>query len=178
MKLLPLLILFLSHTVTINAQQWNQNTTETKADFKIKNIGMYANGSFAEVAIESNLNTENLKGSYINGIIKVNSINTRNKKRDKHLLANDFFDASKYPNIKLVSTKIEKTSTNHYKLTAKLTIKETTKRIVIPLEISENDASIVIKSNFNLNRRDYNVGGSSWVLSNTVKIQVVYTAKK
>ncbi len=65
-----------------------------------------------------------------------------------------------------------------YKLTAKLSIKNTTKLISIPLEIIENNDSLMIKSNFEINRKDYDVGGNTWVLSNIVKIQVVFNAKK
>ncbi|MCF6348784.1 MAG: YceI family protein [Flavobacteriaceae bacterium] len=176
MKLQSLLILFFSCVVSSNAQQLVQNKAEV--DFKIKNIGMYVDGKFNDVAINSNFNSENLNESYINTTIKVNSINTKNTKRDKHLLSDDYFDAASYEDIKLKTTKIEKVSENKYKLIAKLTIKETTKRIVIPLQVNENEESITIRSNFNINRRDYKVGGSSWILSNTVKIEIVYIAKK
>jgi polyisoprenoid-binding protein YceI len=178
MRLIPFLSLFLIVIFNSRGQQLVQNNAETSVDFKIKNIGMYVNGTFTEATVSSNFNTKNLEESYINATINVNSINTKNTKRDKHLLKDDFFDVEKYTTIKLVSTKIEKVSENNYKLKAKLTIKKTTKSIVIPLEVVEDDRSITIKSNFSLNRRDYGVGGSSWVLSNTVKIRIIYIAKK
>ncbi len=171
------MLLFISNT-GFQAQELIQNNNTTAVTFKIKNIGMYVNGNFNEVAVTSNFNTKNLGESYINAIIKVNSISTKSLKRDKHLLQDDFFDAAKYETIKLVSTNIGKISENSYQLKAKLTIKKITKSVVIPLDISETENSITIKSNFKLNRRDYNVGGSSWVLSNTVNIQIVYVAKK
>ncbi len=169
------LIFFICIVFLISEGSLAQNST---VDFKIKNIGMYVDGKFKDVTINSNFNKENLENSYINATIKVNSITTENAKRDKHLLSDDFFDATNYPTIKLESTKIEKVSENSYRLKAKLTIKKTTKKIVIPLEILKNNESITIKSNFKLNRRDYSVGGSSWVLSNTVKIKIVYITKE
>lgn len=178
MRSIFFLMLFLIGITNSNSQQLVQNNAKTTVDFKIKNIGMYVDGKFSDIVINSNFNVEKLTESYINATIKVNSISTKNPKRDKHLLSDDFFDVTKYTTLKLVSTKIEKISENNYKLTAKLTIKKTTKSIEIPLELSENNTSVTIKSNFKLNRRDYNVGGSSWVLSNTVKIQIVYSAKK
>lgn len=172
-----IIIFFFLASACLEAQELTQDNSTTKVTFKIKNIGMYVNGTFTEAAISSNYNAKNLEESYINATINVNSINTENIKRDKHLLKDDFFDVAKYATIKLASTKIEKISENNYKLTAKLTIKETTKSIIIPLEVIENDKSITVKSSFSLNRRDYKVGGSSWVLSNTVKVQIVYVAK-
>ncbi len=178
MKPISFLILFFIGIINSNSQQLVQNNTKTTVDFKIKNIGMYVDGKFNDVTINSNFNTEKLAESYINATIKVNSITTENAKRDKHLLSDDFFDAAKYATIKLESTKIEKLSEKNYRLKAKLTIRKMTKNIVIPLKIHKNNESITIKSNFKLNRRDYSVGGSSWVLSNTVKIQIVYITKE
>jgi len=178
MRIVVFLIFFFVSNAGLIAQELIQNNTNITVTFKIKNIGIYIDGTFSEVTVSSNFKSENLEGSYINATINVNSITTKNAKRDKHLLKDDFFDVANYTTIKLVSSKIEKISENNYKLIANLTIKKTTKSIEIPIEVNENDTSISIKSNFNLNRRDYKVGGKSWVLSNTVKIQIVYAAKK
>ena len=178
MRLTPLFVLLLLFFASSNAQDVVKNKAVTAIDFKIKNLGVHVKGTFAEATVSTNFKTDSLEHSYINAIIKVNSINTKNKKRDTHLLKDDFFDAMKYPEIKLTSTKIEKTAKNNYKLFANLSIKNRTKSIEIPLDIQNNEKSIIIRSSFNLNRRDYNVGGSSWILSNTVKISVVYKLNK
>lgn len=150
----------------------------TTIDFKIKNFGVYVNGSFSQVTITSNFDTNNLEKSFITAMVPIHSINTNNTKRDKHLLASDYFDEPNYKQLKLTSTNIKKTATNTYEITANLTIKKTTKSIVIPARISEDDEEIVLNASFELNRRDYGVGGSSWVMSNTVKIQVKHIIKK
>lgn len=178
MRFFFILTLFYLGFINSYAQLQSQNKVESRVTFKIKNLGMNVNGNFSKIAITSNINTDSLKQSYVSGIIEVNSIDTQNKKRDTHLLRDDFFDASSYKVIKLTSTKIEKSVKNKYMLTANLSIKRTTRRIVIPLEINEDSTSITIKSNFSLNRRDYGIGGRSWILSDNVKIQVVYKANK
>ena len=151
---------------------------DTSIDFKIKNIGFNVNGNFSKAVVTSNFDKNNLADSYISAVVAINAINTNNKKRDKHLLETDYFDETKYKHLTLVSRKIEKNSNNNYKLTGKLTIKKTTKTVVIPLVINENESLFTMTSNFEINRRDYDVGGSSWILSNTVKIQVKHTIKK
>ncbi len=178
MKNLCYMILFYLSILSLNAQQLVQINGDTKVNFKIKNFGVNVTGSFSEVDIISYFDHSNLDNSYINTIIKVVSINTGNVKRDEHLFKDDFFDVDNYKYIKLESTKIEKISGTGYKLTAKLSIKNTTKLISIPLEIIENNDSLMLKSNFEINRKDYDVGGNTWVLSNNVKIEVAYKAKK
>ena len=176
-KLLFITLLILS-IFNLNAQQRSQNKTETKVDFKIKNFGVDVKGSFSEVDIISYFDPSNIDDSYINAIIKVSSINTGNVKRDEHLFKEDFFDVDNFKYIKLESSKIEKISETSYILKGELTIKNTSKLISIPLELTENDDSLLIKSNFIIKRKDYYVGGNIWVLSNNVKIQIFFKSKK
>ena len=176
-KLLFITLLILS-IFNLRAQQWSQNKTETKVDFKIKNFGVYVTGSFSEVDIVSNFDSSNIDNSYINAIIKISSINTGNVKRDEHLLKEDFFDVDNFKFIKLESSKIEKISETNFILEGELSIKNTTKIISIPLELIENDDSLLLKSNFIIRRKDYDVGGNIWVLGNNVKIMIMYKAKR
>jgi len=177
MKKLLFITLFTLSIFNLYAQQRSQNKTETKVDFKIKNFGVDVKGSFSEVDIVSYFDPSNIDDSYINAIIKVSSINTGNVKRDEHLFKEDFFDVDNFKYIKLESSKIEKISETSYILEGELTIKNTSKLISIPLELTENDDSLLIKSNFIIKRKDYSVGGNTWVLGNNVKIMVVYKAK-
>jgi polyisoprenoid-binding protein YceI len=61
--------------------------------------------------------------------IDVNSINTDNENRDKHLKSDDFFNAEKYPTIKFESTSMQSLGNNKYKLNGNLTIREVTKPV-------------------------------------------------
>jgi polyisoprenoid-binding protein YceI len=70
---------------------------------------------------------EDFTDAEIEVTIQVNSIDTDNDKRDGHLKAEDFFNASKYPEIKFKSESLEKVEGNKYKLKGKLTIKDVTK---------------------------------------------------
>jgi polyisoprenoid-binding protein YceI len=158
----------------LNAQKEILTDPEIKIDFKIKNLGINVKGNFSEINITSYIDKDNLDNNYVNANIKVNSINTGNNKRDEHLLKEDFFDADKYEEIRFKSANIKKLQDNSYSLTGNLTIKNTTKIISIPLEINEAENSLIIKSKFEMNRRDFDIGGSSWVLSDIVKIEVVY----
>jgi polyisoprenoid-binding protein YceI len=177
MKAILISIFFLS-TISLATQKLFQNNTTLQINFKIKNFGRTVNGKFTNTQITSNFDKNNLKNSFIKAIIKVNSIDTDNKKRDKHLLNEDYFDQNQFSEIKLNSTSIIKLDQNNYQMLANLTIKSVTKNIKIPLEIIETENSINIKSHFTINRRDYKVGEKSWVLSDLVKIEINYLANK
>lgn len=178
MKIQFILTLFLVSLLNLNAQELTQNVDKTVVSFKIKNMGFAVKGRFKKVNISSNFNANDLDNSFINSTILVNSIDTGNKKRDKHLINKDFFEASAYKKIQLTSSKIKKISTGNYQLTGKLTVKKVTKEIVVPLQVIETSSSVTVKSSFSINRLDYGVGKSSWTMSDIVKIQLVYTATK
>jgi len=172
------LFLFLFALLSAHAQEWNQDNSQTQVTFKIKNFGVNVDGDFSDVKIQTNFDSDNLSGSYINATIQVISISTGIKKRDEHILEEGYFDEPKHKEIKLSSSTIEKKEDGTYEMTADLTIKETTKKMIIPLEISETDNSITIKSNFQVNRRDFKVGGGSMIMSKKVKIEVQYVGTK
>jgi polyisoprenoid-binding protein YceI len=173
-----LLFLLVFTLFSANAQEFTQDDSQTKVNFKIKNFGVNVDGDFGDVKIQTNLDSENLAGSYINATIEVSSIATGIKKRDEHILEEDYFDVSNYPAITLKSTKIEKTKVGTFLLYADLTIKKTTKKIEIPIQFQQTDNNIMIQAKFQINRRDYKVGGGSMIMSKKVKIEVEYTGTK
>ncbi|MFN9110870.1 MAG: YceI family protein, partial [Bacteroidota bacterium] len=59
----------------------------------------------------------------INFTVDVNSINTDNDYRDKHLKSDDFLNAEKYPSMTFNSTSFKPLGNNKYKLEGNLTIR-------------------------------------------------------
>lgn len=66
----------------------------------------------------------------VNFTIDVNSINTDNEGRDKHLKGDDFFNAAQFPQIKFESTAFTPQGGNKYKLEGNLTVRDVTKPVV------------------------------------------------
>ena len=62
--------------------------------------------------------------------IGAGSIDTRVEARDTHLKSADFFDVEKYPELRFVSTKVQRTD-DGYKLTGDLTIRGVTKPVTL-----------------------------------------------
>ena len=78
-------------------------------------------------------NVENTKPDFSDAkiafTIDVNSVNTENENRDKHLKSDDFFNAEKFPVIKFESTSMKPLGNNKYKLEGNLTMRDVTKPI-------------------------------------------------
>jgi len=177
-KITLMMLLFIGTMSTAFLQNLTQNKAKTTVEFKIKNIGIYVDGTFSDIKVESNFIESNLSESHFNATISISSLSTGIDARDESLSEEDYFDAEKYKTIQLKSTQIEKKGEGKYVLTAKLTIKSTTKSISIPFNYSKEGDNLVFTSEFTINRRDYDIGGSSWVMSDDVIVNINYVANK
>ena len=144
--------------------------------FVIKDFGVNVDGRFGDVDIEATFNSEN-ELTKIYGNIKVNSIDTGIESRDEHLLKEDYFNTKKYPYIALSSQKISKIDSTHYSVKVSLNIKGTTKTFSIPVQVIVKNNKATITSSFEINRKNFNVGAGSLVMSKTVKIKVNHSQK-
>ena len=92
--------------------------------------------------------------------IDVNSINTGNSMQNKKAQTSEWFEADKFPTIKFVSSKVEKSGEN-YSITGKLTMKGVTKEKKIPATVSKSGNDLMFSGKFTVNRIDYGVGKKS-----------------
>ncbi len=98
------------------------------------------------------------------GTVYVRSIDTKNEKRDNHLLSPDFFDAEKYPTMKMVVKRVYKKG-NIWWADADLTIKDVTRIISFPFNIygpvkdNWGNYRIGVEASFEINRFDF---GLNW----------------
>ncbi len=74
-------------------------------------------------------------------------------------------------------TAINKKTDNVYKVIANLSIKGITKEISITVNIEKTSDGYKVSSKFEINRKDFKVGGSSFVLNKTAKINVIHYQK-
>ncbi len=142
-------------------------------DFKIKNLGITVEGHFKIFTITAKFNNAGTLEA-LTGKIKANSIDTGIDSRDKHLLKEDYFDANKFEFITLESTSVFKVYDSEYIVKANLSIKGITKKTSIVVKVKRLQNNYKIISNFEINRRDFNVGGSSFIMSKTVKLSVIH----
>ncbi|MBX2974731.1 MAG: polyisoprenoid-binding protein [Ignavibacteriaceae bacterium] len=131
MKQFFLLVFSFVFATAVFAQTWNLDRSHSGVKFSVSHMVITdVDGSFKEFEVNA---TPNSKGELekVEATIKVESIDTENKDRDNHLRSADFFDAANYPEIKFVSTKIEKKGKNGVKIYGDLTMRGVTKKVVL-----------------------------------------------
>ncbi|MBC7651234.1 MAG: YceI family protein [Deinococcales bacterium] len=175
--LLPILLSALLHVAA--AQNYTATDGGSNITFTIKNLGFAVDGSFKNLHGNIVFDANRLNTSFFNVTVSAASIDTKNSTRDKHLKKETYFDVVKYPTIAFVSDKIEKESAaNTYKVTGKFTIKNKSKIVAFNFTGIPNSTGIQFKGKVNLNRRDFDIGGSSLVLSDNLVLTLEVMAQK
>jgi polyisoprenoid-binding protein YceI len=110
-----------------------------------------------------NYNAADVTKSSVSFTAKIESLDTGVEPRNQHLRTPDFFDAARYPEMKFVSTKIEKKGKDKYILHGDLTMKGVTKQIEFPFAMSGaikdpwGNTRFGIEAHTNINRRDFGI---------------------
>ena len=177
LKKLFLGLLFFQAWVT-QAQVWKP--TSASITFKIKHaLGATADGSFKGLVGTVVFDPKELSNATIKASIDAKTIDTDLKIRDKNLRSEEYFDVEKYPKITMVSQKFEKgAKENDYVGTFSLTLKKTTKVIKIPFSFVQNGTTAQMKSTFQLNRVDYEIGEKSSLLGDVATISITLNVQQ
>lgn len=177
MKAVFTVIILLTGLFALNAQQYRPVDEQSEVKFTIRNFGINTNGTLKGLKGSIKFDPANLSASSFNVTVDVNTINTGVDGRDNHLRKEEYFDVAKYPLIRFVSTAIEKNG-NSYIAKGNLTIKAVTQSISIPFRVDQNADKIIFSSVFNINRKDFGVGGSSAVMGSNVDVSLKVSAVK
>jgi polyisoprenoid-binding protein YceI len=147
-------------------------SAQNSVKFRIKNAGFTVPGYFSSFQPYVTWNKSNPSTAKFSGTVDVNTINTANSARDKHLKSADFFDVATYQNMKFESTSVTSVSAERIKITGKLTIKNVTKTVTFDTKVSTSGSKTIFDTSLLINRLDYNVGTSSWTLANDLYIDL------
>lgn len=165
--------------IQLSAQSLAIIEPESKVGFVIKNFGLKTEGQLKGLKGSISFDPTALNNSAFTVSVNAATIDTDNKTRDKHLRKADYFDVEQFPTINFTSTKITKAAAaGSYTVVGNLSIKGTTKSITIPFVASPVGNGYLFKGEFELNRRDYKVGGNSLSLSDQLKVMLEVKAIK
>ncbi|MCX6640733.1 MAG: YceI family protein [bacterium] len=132
--ILALVVITLGLALMAQASTWDFDKSHSSIKFKVKHMAISTVwGSFDSFTGLVTLDDKDMTKSKVEVTIDATSINTNEPKRDEHLKSADFFDVTKFPTAKFVSTKIEKVP-DGLMITGDLTMKDVTKSVMLMVE--------------------------------------------
>jgi polyisoprenoid-binding protein YceI len=103
--------------------------------FRVKHMAVgYSVGRFNDTAGTVVVDEQNMAATTMNIQIKVDSIDTANAMRDKHLKGPDFFDVEKFPTASFVSKSVKPVKEQTYEVTGDLTIHGVTRPVTLMMD--------------------------------------------
>ncbi|MBC7904697.1 MAG: YceI family protein [Gemmatimonadaceae bacterium] len=151
---------------------------KSKVSFTIKNFGVNTNGTFKAPEAKVIFDPAALAKSSIDASIDVASVNTGVEGRDNHLRKQEYFYVEKYPKMTFQSTQIRAgEKSGSYIAHGRLTIRGITKEIDLPFSATTVADGMRFETQFQLDRRQFKVGGNSLVMSDNVNVSIILVTR-
>lgn len=171
-----LLYLFVSYSLVAKEYKINKKKSSVSFTACCHLLVLDVDGVFkdykAKIVFDKNQKIKSLSAK-----IKVASVETDKKKRDKHLQESDFFDAKKYPEIIFKTKKIKYNPKSKIVGTGILTIKGISKKVSFSGElVSKSKTKMVFKAKSTVNRKDFKLGSDK--IKNKVTISLNITLER
>lgn len=163
-----------------SSQNYKPIDNGSKISFSIKNFGIKTDGNFSKLNGEISFDPKAVEKSVFNVSVLASTINTDNSIRDKSL-REEYFETNKYPEIRMVSKRIEKTNKTEagfYYFTGNLIIKGVSREISFPFKVESTGKNLLFTGEFSINRLDFGIGKRSTVLGSMVNVSLSVTAQK
>jgi len=114
-------------------EQWTIDTSHSTVDFVVRHMVVSkTRGTFTNWSGSIEIDKDDPSKSIVTAKIVVASIDTRDKKRDAHLLSPEFFAAEPYPTIEFISRRVEGNAlSDAFKVIGDLTIKGKTNEVIL-----------------------------------------------
>lgn len=114
---------------------WNIDATHSTIGFSIRHmVFSKVRGRFQTYTGTIQLDDADLAKSSVEVAIDAASIDTGTAQRDTHLRSTDFFDVEHFPELRFRSTRIEDAGDGRLRVTGELTIRGTTREVVLDAE--------------------------------------------
>ena len=118
-----------------STSSWQIDSQHTAAQFSVRHLAISTvRGQFSSVKGTVQIDDTDVSKSTVDVSIDVNSVDTREPKRDAHLKSADFFDAAKYPEMVFKSKKVERAPDGRLKVRGDLTIRGITKEVILDVD--------------------------------------------
>ena len=119
----------------LGPNQWTVDSSHSAANFSVRHMMVTTvRGQLGPISGSVEYDGKDVRTVKADVRIDVGGISTQNAKRDGHLRSDDFFDTANHPHITFKSKRVEPGAAGVFKLIGDLTIRGTTKEVVLNVE--------------------------------------------
>ena len=185
-----LFVVFFSTQVYAAAPEWEIDQAHAGIYFSVNHIYSTTRGYFEDFKGTVKFSPDDLANSRFDFEVAVDSVDTRNSKRDSHLNSADFFDSDKYPKMTFTSTAVKHVKDNQYVVEGKMTVKDVSQNISVPFTLlgikdhpfDKKSEVAGFEAQIKIDRLAYHVGGGKFydmgVVGKDVDVLITFEAMR
>jgi polyisoprenoid-binding protein YceI len=159
------LAVILSLPVGAATSTWQIDPQHSSAQFAVRHMAVSTvRGAFSKISGTLVLDDQDVTKSTVDVTIDVSTVDTREPDRDKDLRSDRFFDVAHFPTMTFKSKKVEQAGVGKLKVTGDLTIRGTTKEVVLdvdgpatPVKDPWGNLRTAVSATAKVNRQDFGV---------------------
>jgi polyisoprenoid-binding protein YceI len=151
--------------------QWQLDEAQCSLTFSLAKGSDTVQGSFGSLQAELHFDPESPETGHVVARVRTESVNTGIGMRDAHLRKNDFFGCEAHPEAVFRSERIERTASG-YQAVGQLTLKGTTKPLIIPFTFQREGNGVWFTGEFKLDRTDFGIGGNGNLMGKEVALRL------
>lgn len=145
--------------------EWKIDPQHSSAQFSVRHLAISTvRGAFSKVTGTLILDDKDITKSTVDVTIDVTTVDTREPARDNDLRSDKFFDTAHFPTMTFKSKKVEQVASGKLKVTGDLTIRGTTKEVVLdvdgptaPVKDPWGNQRVAASASSKVNRQDFGV---------------------
>jgi hypothetical protein len=151
---------------------WTIDSAKSRIEFNAAQIGKIVSGRIKSWTGTIVLDPANLAAARIEIRMDMKSATAGTTDVDQLMLGKEFLDVAKTPEARFVSTGVTSKGGDRYEARGKLTLRDTTKDVVLPFTLTLRDTQASARGRIEIKRLDYGVGRGEWASTNVVADEV------
>jgi polyisoprenoid-binding protein YceI len=164
---------------------WTLDPAHSSVTFSAKHMMVTTvRGSMKIRDFDLEFDPDNLEASRVRVSLDAASIDTAQEARDEHLRSADFLETEAHPTIDFVSTRIEPTRGDEYRIYGDLTIRAETRPVVLEADYAgivpnmQGGQRAAFSATTKINRDDFGLNWNvaleqgGWLVSKDIKIEI------
>ena len=154
--------------------RWFLEPGHTAAEFRVRHMMVtHVRGHFKNVHGRLEFDPSRPEASTVTATIDAKGLWSGEPDRDAHLRSADFLDVIRYPTIVFRSTRVEQADGDHWKVTGDLTVRGTTRSVILDVQRSTAEGSRAIAhASTTIDRRDFGMTYANFAVGKQVAITI------
>lgn len=162
----------LSATVAHAVEYREVLSKESTVMFGYTQMGVTMEGQFNKFTAQLAFDPAKLKAAQAKIDVDIASIDTGVDEANEEVVGKQWFNAQTFPTASFVSTGMKSLGGNRYEASGKLSIKGTTRDVIVPVTFSSAGARGQFDGVLNIKRLDYAIGEGAWSDVGTVADEI------